>query len=86
MMGIIRMIVVGLIVGALGKLLVLGNAPIGWIMTCLLGIAGSIVAGLVIHLLPSQRGKPFHPAGFLASILGAAVLLWLSMHFGWFNA
>jgi uncharacterized membrane protein YeaQ/YmgE (transglycosylase-associated protein family) len=85
MFAIIRMIIVGFIVGALGKLLVLGNSPIGFIKTTLLGIAGSLVAGLVVQLLPSQRGKAFHPAGFLVSIIGAAVLLWLSMHFGWFK-
>lgn len=86
MMGIIRMIVVGFIVGALGKLLVLNNAPIGFIKTTLLGIAGSLVAGVVVQMFPSQRGKPFHPAGFLASIIGAAVLLYVAMKFGWFNA
>jgi uncharacterized membrane protein YeaQ/YmgE (transglycosylase-associated protein family) len=85
MLAIIRMIVVGFIVGALGKLLILGNAHIGFVMTALLGIAGSVIAGLVVHLLSSsQRDKPFHPAGFLASIVGAAVLLWLAMKFGWF--
>jgi len=86
MFAIIRMIIVGFIVGALGKLFI-HNEHIGFIMTTIFGIAGSLAAGLVVHLISADnRSKPFHPAGFLASVVGAAVLLWLSVHFGWYGA
>jgi uncharacterized membrane protein YeaQ/YmgE (transglycosylase-associated protein family) len=84
MLGIIRMIIVGLIVGALGRLIIPGAQHMGWIATCLLGIAGSFAAGLVLQLVNRRAGEPFHPAGFLASILGAAVLLFIAIKMGWF--
>src|SRR4051794_28767273 len=46
-MGIIGTIIVGLIVGALARFVLPGDQKMGWIMTCLLGIAGSVVAGFV---------------------------------------
>jgi uncharacterized membrane protein YeaQ/YmgE (transglycosylase-associated protein family) len=83
-MGIIRMIIVGLIVGALGRLIIPGAQHMGWIATCLLGIAGSIAAGFVLQLVNRRAGEPFHPAGFLASIVGSAVLLFIAIKMGWF--
>ena len=72
-MGLISMIVVGLIVGAIAKLLMPGDDPGGIIVTMLLGIAGSIVAGFL------GRGvgwyAPGEPASFLGSIVGAIILL-----------
>ena len=65
--------IVGLIVGALAKLLVPGRDPGGFIITIVLGIAGSFVASFVgksLHLY--REGQS---AGFLASILGAMLLL-----------
>ena len=48
-----------------------GEVDMGWIMTILLGIGGSLLAGLVVH-----RGRPgVHRAGCLASILGAMALI-----------
>ena len=67
------MIVVGLIVGALAKLIMPGRDPGGIIVTILLGIAGSVVAGLVGRAVGwYSEGQP---AGFIASIIGAIILL-----------
>ena len=46
-MGIVGTIIVGLIVGALARFLLPGEQKMGWILTCLLGIAGSMIAGFV---------------------------------------
>jgi len=79
MLGIIRMIVIGLIVGVLARWFYPGRVDAGWIVTILLGIAGSFVAGFAMQLLsPAQRDKPFHPAGLLASIVGGMVLIFVA--------
>lgn len=72
-MGIISTIVVGLIVGAIARLLMPGDQKLGWILTCLLGIAGSFVAGYVGQALGwYEVGEP---AGWIASVIGAFALL-----------
>lgn len=72
-MGIIGTIVIGLIVGLLAKLLMPGRDPGGFIVTALLGIAGAFVA----HFLGRAMGlyAPDEPAGLIASVIGAMVLL-----------
>ena len=81
MMGIIRMIIVGLIVGAIARWIIPGAQTMGYIATCLIGIAGSFLAGFALQLFNRKMGEPLHPAGFLASIVGAAVLVFLIAHF-----
>ena len=72
-MGIIGTIIVGLIVGALARLVMPGEQKMGWILTCLLGIAGSMLAGFV----GQQMGwyTVGQTAGWIASVLGAVVVL-----------
>lgn len=72
-MGLLSTIVVGLIVGALARLLLPGKQKMGWILTCLLGIAGSLVAGYVGQALGWYAAG--EPAGWIASVIGAIVLL-----------
>ena len=72
-MGILSAIIIGLIVGIVAKLLMPGRDPGGFIVTILLGIAGSFVAGYLGHALGWYREG--QPAGFLASVVGAIVLL-----------
>jgi uncharacterized membrane protein YeaQ/YmgE (transglycosylase-associated protein family) len=72
-MGIIGTIIVGLLVGAIARFVLPGEQKMGWIMTCLLGIAGSVVAGFVGQAVGwYQVGQG---AGWIASIVGAVVLL-----------
>ena len=73
-MAIISMIVVGLIVGALAKLFMPGRDPGGIIVTILLGIAGSFVAGFIGRAVGWYRNPGSGP-GIIASILGAMLLL-----------
>jgi uncharacterized membrane protein YeaQ/YmgE (transglycosylase-associated protein family) len=74
-MGIIGTIVIGLIVGALARLLMPGDQKLGWIMTILLGIGGSFLAGFIGQALGMYRVG--QPAGFIASVVGALVLLFV---------
>jgi uncharacterized membrane protein YeaQ/YmgE (transglycosylase-associated protein family) len=72
-MSIIGTILIGLVVGLLARALKPGNDSMGWIMTIVLGIAGSFLASFV----GQQAGwyAPGEAAGWIASILGAVVLL-----------
>jgi len=72
-MGIIGTIIVGLLVGAIARFVLPGEQKMGWIMTCLLGIGGSLAAGFVGQALGwYQAGQG---AGWIGSIVGAVVLL-----------
>jgi uncharacterized membrane protein YeaQ/YmgE (transglycosylase-associated protein family) len=67
------MIVVGLLVGVVAKLLMPGRDPGGAVVTILFGIGGSVVAGLLGRSIGWYADG--EPAGFIASVLGAIVLL-----------
>jgi len=73
-MHILSMLVIGLIVGALAKLFMPGKDPGGIVVTMLLGIAGSFVAGLIGRAVGFYRDPASGP-GIIASILGAMLLL-----------
>jgi uncharacterized membrane protein YeaQ/YmgE (transglycosylase-associated protein family) len=73
-MHILAMLIVGLIVGAIAKLLMPGRDPGGIIITMLIGIAGSFVAGLLGRAVGLYRDPASGP-GIIASILGAMLLL-----------
>jgi uncharacterized membrane protein YeaQ/YmgE (transglycosylase-associated protein family) len=65
---------VGLVVGVIAKLLTPGRDPGGFIITALIGIAGSLLATWVgVHLL--HLYAPGESAGWIASVIGAVVLL-----------
>ena len=72
-MGIITTIVVGLIVGAIARFVLPGEQKMGWILTCLLGIAGSLIAGYAGQAMGWYA--PDQPAGWIASVVGAVILL-----------
>lgn len=74
-MGIIGTIIVGLIVGALARWVMPGEQKMGWILTCLLGIVGAVVAGFVGQALGWYAAG--QGAGWIASILGAVLVLFV---------
>jgi uncharacterized membrane protein YeaQ/YmgE (transglycosylase-associated protein family) len=74
-MGIIAWIVFGFIIGLLARALVPGKQGMGFIMTTLLGVAGSLVGGLVATALTGGSMQEMHGAGFLGSLVGAVLLL-----------
>ena len=69
------MLIIGLIVGAVAKLLMPGKDPGGILITMLIGIVGALIAGYLGGAL-GWYGKG-EPAGFIASVLGAVLLLFL---------
>jgi uncharacterized membrane protein YeaQ/YmgE (transglycosylase-associated protein family) len=72
-MHILWMLIIGLIVGALAKLLMPGKDPGGVIVTMLIGVAGSVVAGFIGRSLGHyQNGQR---PGIIASVIGAFALL-----------
>ena len=80
-MGIIWMIVVGFVVGLLARFFYPGAVGLGFWMTTLLGIGGSLVGGVISSMIfKSPEGK-FQPAGFFMSIVGALILLWAYLKF-----
>ena len=70
-------LIIGLVAGALARLLVPGRQPMGLFMTVLLGLIGSVVGGFVSSLIfghdPMDPG--FHPAGLIMSTVGAIAAL-----------
>jgi len=78
MLHFIWYIIVGFIVGWIARAIMPGAQHLGFILTTLLGIGGSIVGGLIARLFSKpEPGATFHPAGFILSIIGAIILLFL---------
>jgi uncharacterized membrane protein YeaQ/YmgE (transglycosylase-associated protein family) len=75
MMAFISWVVFGFVVGVVARFLIPGPHPMGFIMTTLLGVAGSFLGG---WLWSMYRGGPVdmaEPASWLGSIVGAVLLL-----------
>ena len=68
---IIWIVLSGLVIGALGRLVIPGPNPMSIPMTILVGIGGSIVGGFIGRLLFGR------PGGVILSIIGAALIVWL---------
>jgi uncharacterized membrane protein YeaQ/YmgE (transglycosylase-associated protein family) len=83
MLHLIWSIIVGAIIGGIAELLVPGRQHLGFWKSALLGIAGSIIGGLIGRVFSKpEPGSSFHPAGFIMSIICAVLLLilWGRMH------
>jgi uncharacterized membrane protein YeaQ/YmgE (transglycosylase-associated protein family) len=82
MLHIIWSIVVGFVVGLIAIWFVPGAGHFGIIATTLVGIAGSVVGGLIARLFSRPKdGAVFHPAGFFLSIVGAVIVLFVLAKF-----
>jgi uncharacterized membrane protein YeaQ/YmgE (transglycosylase-associated protein family) len=76
---IIVLLIVGLIAGAIARLLLPGRDSIGLVGTIVLGIVGSFVGGFLQNLIEYHKASlhTFHLVGIIGSIIGAFVLLLL---------
>lgn len=69
------MLIIGLVIGAIAKLIMPGKDPGGIIVTMLIGIVGSLIAGFLGRAIGwYQEGEA---AGFIASVVGAILLLFI---------
>ena len=75
-MGILWTLIIGLVVGAIAKLLMPGKDPGGYLVTMLIGVAGALLAGFLGKQL-GWYSQPGEGPGIIASIIGAMVLLLL---------
>lgn len=75
MMSLIGTILIGLVVGFIARALKPGDDKLGWIMTAILGVAGSFLAGYAGKALGFYQAGQV--AGFIASVIGAVVLLFV---------
>jgi uncharacterized membrane protein YeaQ/YmgE (transglycosylase-associated protein family) len=77
MLHFVWMFIVGIVVGAIARLILPGAQTMGILMTGVLGIVGSFVGGFIARIFSKPpEGAPFHPAGILLSIVGAVIVLW----------
>ena len=81
---IVSLIVIGLIAGAVARLLIPGRQDIGVLMTIVLGIVGSFVGGFLGYVIfhKDSSGGFFQPAGIIGSIIGAVIVLLVYTRFG----
>lgn len=77
-MDIIWWLIIGLVAGAVARLLVPGRDPIGILGTLALGLAGSLIGGFLGSLLVGGDQPGIQTAGLFGSIIGAviALLIW----------
>ena len=78
---IIWMIIVGFIVGVIARFVYPGAIAMGFWATAAVGIIGSLVGGVIGGLIWRAPDGKFHPAGFILSIIGALIVLWLYLSF-----
>jgi len=80
-MHIISMIIVGLIVGILARWIYPGAVGMGFIATVVVGIIGSLIGGIIGGLIWRSPDGKFHPAGWILSIVGALIVLWVYLNY-----
>jgi uncharacterized membrane protein YeaQ/YmgE (transglycosylase-associated protein family) len=79
-MSILMFILFGLIVGFLARAIMPGRQSMGLVATALVGIVGSFIGGVVGNLVAGGPLLELHTAGFIGSILGALLVLFIM---GW---
>lgn len=73
-MNIVAWLLVGLVAGAVARLIIPGRQPLGCAGTIVLGLGGSLLGGWLATVVLDEN-REFSPAGLLGSIIGAALIL-----------
>jgi uncharacterized membrane protein YeaQ/YmgE (transglycosylase-associated protein family) len=79
--GVIGFIIIGIIAGYLGRLLMPGKQKMGFVQTALLGMAGSLVGGILGSLI-FEGDLDLSAAGFIGSIIGVLIVLFIMERMG----
>ena len=80
-MHIVWSVIVGFAIGLVARALVPGGDHMGFFATAALGIIGSFVGGFLGNLIKTPSGgAQLHPAGFVMSVVGAIVALFIWHH------
>lgn len=74
-MGLIGFIVAGLVIGALARLLKPGRQNLSLLATLLLGIAGSVIGGIIANLLGTGDIFELNVLGFVVAVIAAVLLV-----------
>ncbi len=83
MFNIIGWIIVGFITGALARFFYPGAVEMGWIMTTLLGIAGSFAGGFIGSLFTKAKDMgQLNKAGLVLSVIGGMILIFVANRLG----
>jgi uncharacterized membrane protein YeaQ/YmgE (transglycosylase-associated protein family) len=80
MLSLIGWVLAGLVIGAVARLIYPGRQPMGMLATIALGIVGALLGGFVSWMIWGIPGEPFAAhawPGYLLSILGAVLAMWL---------
>ena len=75
MISILINIVIGFVIGLIARFFVSGFKNLGFILTATIGILGSVLAGILGQSIGIYYAN--QPAGFIGSIVGSIILLWL---------
>lgn len=82
MLHIVWSIILGFFAGLIARAVYPGANPMGLVKTTILGIAGSIVGGLIARVIwRHEPGQKFHAGGLLLSIVGALIVLFVWQRF-----
>ena len=74
-MQILGLIVVGLVIGALARLIKPGRQKIGLLMTLLLGVGGALIGGIIAGLLGTGSIFELNVVGFIVAVIAAVLLI-----------
>lgn len=77
MISFLSWIIFGFIVGLIARMLMPGRQDLGIFMTALLGVVGSVIGGGITWAFRGAPTEGFDPAGFVMSIIGAILALWI---------
>lgn len=76
MLSLLWLLIIGLVAGLLARLIVPGRDSMSLVATLVIGVAGSLVGGLLLGLVTGGlRDRGFGPAGLIGSVIGAVIVL-----------